>query len=117
MRHPDAALQDFLNVIRDEAAINPAFRNRLLEATQTPMVVAGAEDLMTFDPVEMLVRFDDETFARIYRSLTAAQLKSLLKAPPLPLATSSDLTGKTKPALEAMLLERVRSRAEETGRI
>jgi hypothetical protein len=50
--------------------------------------------------------------------MTAIELKGVLKAPPKPpLASASDVQGKAKPALLAMLWSRARDRAEEKGRL
>lgn len=115
---PDQALRRFLETVADEAATNVGFRNRLLLAIGSPVVFAGQEDIATVNPVELAVRYDEATFKRIYNTMSAAELKAVLKAPPKPaLASASDLTGKAKPALLAMLWNRAHDRAEEKGRI
>jgi hypothetical protein len=115
---PDQALRNFLEVIADEAAVNTAFRNRLLMATGATVVFAGEEDLSTVDPVELVVRYDEATFRRIYNALSATQLKAVLQSRPNPaLATSTDVRQKRKPDLLDMLWERARDRAEEKGRL
>jgi hypothetical protein len=115
---PDRALRRFLEVVNDEAATNTRFRNRLLFAIGGPVIFAGQEDLATVDPVELAVRYDEKTFQRIYNTMTAAELRAVLKAPPNPpLASASDVQGKAKPALLVMLWSRARDRAEEKGRL
>ena len=115
---PDQALRRFLEVVADEAATNTRFRNRLLLAIGGPIIFAGQEDIATVDPVELAVRYDETTFKRIYNTMSAIELKAILKAPPKPpLASANDVQGKAKPALLTMLWSRARDRAEEKGRL
>lgn len=118
---PQQALNRFLQAIADEAEVNPAFRNRLLQATDTPFIVEGQDDISSMDPSELAIRYDEETFRRIYGNLAVGPLTNLLKNHNL--ATKEDMkfpgvTGAAKKkAFLDMLWQRARSRAEEHGRL
>ena len=119
---PDKALRRLLAVVADEAELNPRFRNRLLLSLQTPVYFEGQDDLASVDPVELVVRYDQETFFRVYTSLKAPALQRLLKETGLASKEDMIFPKGTKAAekvelLVDMLWKRANDRAEEQGRV
>lgn len=119
---PDEALRRFLRVIADEADHNQSFRNRLLLAVQTPILIEGQDDIASLQPQELAARYDETTFKRIYTQLKAAGITKVLKNNDL--ATADDLrfpprttAAKKLEMLLDMLWRRAHSRAREEGRI
>lgn len=117
---PDQALRRFLAVVAEEADMNSGFRNRLLLALGTPILFEGQDDLISVNPVELVIRYDADTFKRIYSSLKAPALQKVLKESGL--ATKDDLTfpkgikaaDKVDRMLD-MLFDRSKDRAAELG--
>jgi hypothetical protein len=112
---PQIALSRFLDAVRDEAAVNVSFRNRLISALALEVIIEGEEEISTLDPVSLCVAKSESAFRRIYEQLPPAKLKAVLLEAEL--AKKPDLTGQTKPGLINMLYQRARNRAEERGRI
>ncbi|WP_273185505.1 hypothetical protein [Hyphomonas adhaerens] len=118
---PEQALRRFLAVVADEADMNSGFRNRLLLSLGTPVFFEGQDDLSTVDPVELIVRYDTDTFRRIYSSLKAPALQKILRETGLASKEDMVFPKGTKAAqkvelLVNMLLDRASDRAEERGR-
>ncbi|MCA8898300.1 MAG: hypothetical protein R3C00_04020 [Hyphomonas sp.] len=117
---PDQALKRFLAVVAEEADMNAGFRNRLLLALGVPVLFEGQDDIMSISPVELVVRYDQDTFRRIYATLKPPALQKVLKESGL--ATKDDLAfPKSMKAPEKldrmldMLFERASDRASERG--
>lgn len=114
---PNAALRRFLDAVADEADMNAEFRNRLLLALDVPVIFEGQDDLATVHPVELVVRYDEHTFKRIYGTLKSAALKKILVERNLASAVEAGAKGIKGPQQIELLWERARGRAEEDGRL
>ncbi len=112
---PQLALNRFLDALRDEAAVNVSFRNRLIEALALEVLIEGEEEISTLDPVSLAITKGESAFRRIYEQLNAAGIRAVLLEAKL--ATRPDLTGQNKSGLINMLYQRARNRAAERGRI
>lgn len=110
---PQLALNRFLDAVRDEAATNPGFRGRLLEALAIEIYIEGEEEISAVDPIGLARSKSEATFRRVYSQLNATALRAVLRDADL--ATATDLKGQTKASLIDMLWSRSRSRAAERG--
>lgn len=114
---PNAALRRFLDVVAQEADMNAAFRNRLLLALDVPVIFEGQDDLASVHPVELVTRYDEHTFKRIYGQLKGPALKKLLVEHGLASTAEAGAKGIKPPQQIELLWERARLRAEEDGRL
>ena len=113
---PDQALKRFLAVVAEEADMNAGFRNRLLLALGVPVLFEGQDDIMSISPVELVVRYDQDTFRRIYATLKPPALQKVLKESGL--ATKDDLAfPKSMKALDAVADHLARDRLVERRRV
>ncbi|MDX2275152.1 MAG: hypothetical protein NW206_06845 [Hyphomonadaceae bacterium] len=110
---PEVALDRFLTAIKNQADIDPAFRNNLLLALGVTVVFDGENDLANVAPHIVAAHKDELSFRAIYGRLPVAKLRSVLTKSGL--ATKSDLTGKSQDDILDMLWGRAVSRAEERG--
>jgi hypothetical protein len=92
----DAAqvLDRFFAVVRQEAADNPKFASRLLDALGVEVVFRGEAAAASVDPVQVALRGQEE-FRKTFLTFPAKTLKAISKD--FNLATPADLKGKTKP--------------------
>lgn len=113
---PNTALRRFLDVVAQEADMNAAFRNRLLLALDVPVIFEGQDDLASVHPVELVTRYDEHTFKRIYSQLKGPALKKLLVEHGLASTAEAGAKGIKPPQQIELLWERARLKAEEDGR-
>lgn len=93
---PNEALERIFEVIRQEAAANPKFASRMLEATGLTVVFQGPEAGKIADPIAMAARGDETAFRESFLSLSEKDLKAILKN--FALATDEQVKSiKTKP--------------------
>ncbi len=72
------ALSKFFDVVSEEAAANPQFARRLLEAASIKVVFRGDEATAAVDPMLVAMEGYDE-FRRTFGSMTVAQVKKIAK--------------------------------------
>lgn len=90
------ALERIFEVIRDEAAANPTFARRMLDAVGVTVVFSGPEAAKVADPIIAAARSDYASFRESFLGFTEKDLKSLIKG--FALATEEQVKGiKTKP--------------------
>jgi len=93
---PNEALERIFEVIRQEAAANPKFASRMLDATGVTVVFQGSEAGKIADPIAMAARGDEASFRESFLSLPEKDLKAILKS--YLLATEEQVKAvKTKP--------------------
>jgi len=93
---PSEALERIFEVIRDEAAANPTFARRMLDAVGVTVVFSGPEAAKVADPIIAAARSDYASFRESFLGFTEKDLKSLIKG--FALATEEQVKGiKTKP--------------------
>ncbi len=93
---PSEALDRLFTVVREEAATNPVFARRLLDAVGTPVLFQGTEAAPAVDPVIAAQRHDQAAFREMFSTFSEADLKKMLTT--FGLATAEDIKGvKTKP--------------------
>lgn len=93
---PGEALEKLFEVIREEAAANPMFARRLLDAVDVTVVFSGPEAAKVADPIVAAARGDYASFRESFIGFTEKELKGLLKG--FALATDEQIKGvKTKP--------------------
>lgn len=114
---PNIALRRFLDAVADEADMNESFRNRLVLALGSPVIFEGQDDLVSVHPVELVVRYDEHTFKRIYSQLKGPALKKLLTQHNLASSAEAGAKGIKASQQVELLWERARNRAEEDGRL
>lgn len=107
------ALNRFLQTVKDAAAEDAGFRARLIEALGVTVLYEGDEQFEGANPVSQAKRWSPEAFERIWKPAKVPQIKAALKDHNL--ATASDMKGKTKAALIAMLYTRAEEKSRETG--
>lgn len=91
---PHQALDNFFQVVRQEAVKNPDFAKRMIEAIGHPVLFRGDQAKYAVDPI-IVAKKGIEEFRTTFLSFSAADLKNMIKEHAL--ATQSDLKGKTKP--------------------
>jgi hypothetical protein len=110
---PQVALSRFLTAIKNQADMDPSFRNNLLLALGVTIVFEGENDLSSVEPHIVAARKDELSFRAIYSKLTGPKLRSLITKAKL--ASATDLRGKSPEEMMTMLWERARGRAQERG--
>ncbi|MEZ5853049.1 MAG: hypothetical protein R3D68_20640 [Hyphomicrobiaceae bacterium] len=78
-RSPDEALSLIFEVIRQEAATNPTFARRLLDAAGVPVRFTGPDAVAAADPVIAAARNEYPAFREMFLTFSEAELKKLLK--------------------------------------
>lgn len=107
------ALSRFLSTIKNQADVDPVFRNNLLIALGVTVVFDGEDDLSSIEPHVVATLKNREKFFAIYSKLTSAKLRSTLTKSKL--ASATDLRGQSQEQMLNMLWDRAKSRAEERG--
>ena len=93
---PTEALERIFEVIRQEAAANPTFSRRMLEAVGISVSFTGSDASLAADPILVAARHEYDAFREMFQTFTDAELKKMLKN--FGLATDEQLKGvKTKP--------------------
>lgn len=93
---PGEALERIFEVIREEAAANPTFARRLLDAADVTVVFSGPDAAKVADPILTAARADYAGFRESFMGFTEKDLKGLIKG--FALATDEQIKGvKTKP--------------------
>lgn len=93
---PGEALERIFEVIREEAAANPTFARRMLEAAGVTVTFTGPDAAAVADPVVAAARQDYAAFREMFQTFAEADLKKMLKG--FALATDEQIKGvKTKP--------------------
>lgn len=93
---PGEALERIFEVIREEAAANPTFARRMLEAAGVTVTFTGPDAAAIADPVVAAARHDYAAFREMFQTFPEADLKKMLKG--FALATDEQIKGvKTKP--------------------
>lgn len=100
---PDVALERIFDVIRQEAAGNPTFARRLLEAAGITVVFTGPEAAGAADPILLAARGDYAAFRESFMSFTEKDLKTLIKGHSL--ATEQQVKGVTTKPKQAGLVD------------
>ncbi len=89
----DEALDRMFAIIREEAAADPRFARRLLDALNVTVIFRGEAAVKSVDPVLVAAK-GYEHFSETFHTFKPAQLKTMLKD--YGLATAQDMKGKTK---------------------
>ena len=93
---PGEALERIFEVIREEAAGNPTFARRLLDAAGVTVVCSGPDAAKVADPILTAARTDYASFRESFLGFAEKDLKALIKG--FALATDEQIKGvKTKP--------------------
>jgi hypothetical protein len=93
---PGEALERIFEVIREEAAGNPSFARRMLDAAGVTVVFSGPEAAKVADPILTAARGDYASFRESFMGFTEKDLKGLIKG--FALATDEQVKGvKSKP--------------------
>lgn len=93
---PGETLERIFEVIREEAAANPTFARRMLEAAGVTVTFTGPDAAAVADPVVAAARHDYAAFREMFQTFAEADLKKMLKG--FALATDEQIKGvKTKP--------------------
>jgi hypothetical protein len=107
MRHdrlaPAEALDRLFDVIRQEAAANPTFARRMLDAVGVTVVFSGAEAAVAADPVLLAARGDAANFRESFATFSEKDLKALIKAHRL--ATDEQVKAVTSKPKQAGLVD------------
>lgn len=86
---PSEALDRIFAVIREEAAGNPTFARRMLDAAGVHVVFQGQEAASSVDPVIAAARMDQIAFREMFSTFSEADVKKLLTS--YGLATADDI--------------------------
>jgi hypothetical protein len=93
---PGEALERIFEVIREEAASNPKFAHRMLDAAGVTVVFSGPDAAKVADPIVAAARGDYASFRESFIGFPEKDLKGLIKG--FALATEEQVKGvKTKP--------------------
>jgi hypothetical protein len=93
---PGEALERIFEVIREEAANNPKFAHRMLDAAGVTVIFSGPDAAKVADPIVVAARGDYASFRESFLGFPEKDLKGLLKG--FALATDEQIKGvKTKP--------------------
>ncbi|NBC20084.1 MAG: hypothetical protein GVY06_03400 [Alphaproteobacteria bacterium] len=112
---PDAALNAFLEAVRDAAAEDPAFKARLIDALGFTVLYEGEEQFEGANPVSQAERWSPDAFKRIWNAARVPQIREALKNQEL--ATTSDMRGLRKAELIDLMYRRAEQKARNDGRI
>jgi hypothetical protein len=77
---PTEALDRIFTVIREEAAANPTFARRLLDAAGVPVLFQGPDASIAVDPVLVAARHDYPAFREMFLTFPEADLKKMITA-------------------------------------
>lgn len=113
---PHVALSRFLTAIKDQADVDPSFRNSLLLALGVTVYFEGEDELLNIEPHIIAARKDELQFRAIFGKLSGPKLRSVLTTKSK-LASAADVRGKSAGEMMDMLYTRARARAEERGLI
>jgi hypothetical protein len=75
---PSEALERIFRVVREEAAANPTFARRLLDAARVPVLFQGPEAANAVDPVLVAARHDYAEFREMFMTFPEADLKKMI---------------------------------------
>ena len=93
---PTQALEGIFEVIRQEAAANPTFARRMLDATGVSVAFTGLEAAAAVDPVLAAARNEYDQFREMFQTFPETDLEKMLKN--FALATDEQIRGvKTRP--------------------
>ena len=93
---PAQALERIFQVVREEAAANPTFARRMLDAAGVTVTFAGPDAAIAADPIIAAARNEYDEFREMYQTFAEGDLKKMLKN--FALATDEQIKGvKTKP--------------------
>lgn len=93
---PAEALDRIFAVVKEEAAANPKFARRLLDAAGVRVTFQGADAIKAVDPVLVAARSDYASFRESFSSFPEADLKKMITD--YGLGTKEDISSvKTKP--------------------
>lgn len=90
---PAQALERLFEVIREEAAANPKFATRMLEASGVTVAFTGPEAAIVADPVISAARLDYASYCEMFQTFSESDLKKMLKG--YSLATDEQVRGVT----------------------
>lgn len=76
---PAEALERIFEVIREEAASNPTFARRMLDAAGVTVVFSGPEASKAADPILLAARGDYAAFRESFLSFAEKDLKAMIK--------------------------------------
>jgi hypothetical protein len=112
---PGEALERIFEVIREEAASNPKFAKRMLDAAGVTVVFSGPDAAKVADPIIAAARGDYASFRESFIGFSEKGLKDLIKG--FALATSEQVKNvKTDPkqdGLVDLMWEGARRKLEE----
>lgn len=112
---PNEALEKIFEVIRLEAAANPSFARRMLDAVGVTVVFQGTEAAKMVDPIVQASRSEYADFRESFLTFSEKDLKDILKN--YSLATTEQVKNvKTKPkqsGLVDLLWDGARRKLEE----
>jgi hypothetical protein len=103
------ALDRFFQIVREEAANNPRFERRLLEAVGFHVFYRGEEALVAIDPVLVAMKGREE-FRRTFMSMRAADIRKAGKSSDL--FRSSERLPTSPGGLTELLWDRASQRLE-----
>ena len=93
---PAQALERIFQVVREEAAANPTFARRMLDAAGVTVTFTGSDAAAAADPIIVAARNEYDAFREIFQSFAEGDLKKMLKN--FALATDEQIRSvKTKP--------------------
>lgn len=99
---PSEALERLFEVIRSEAANNPVFGRRLVDALGVAVMFKGTEAVTAADPVLAAARMDFPAFRETFDTFAEKDLKAMIKS--FALATDAQVKDvKTKPKKIGMI--------------
>jgi len=94
--NPTEALERLFEVIREEAAANPTFTRRMLDALGVTVNFTGPDATLAADPVLIAARLEHDEFREMFQTFADADLRKMLKN--FGLATAEQIKNvKTKP--------------------
>ncbi|CAA2140307.1 hypothetical protein [Hyphomicrobium sp. ghe19] len=94
--NPAEALERLFEVIRQEAASNPTFARRMLDASGVTVMFSGPDAMKAADPIIVAARGDYANFRESFVGFSEKDLKAIIKG--FALATDEQVKGvKTKP--------------------
>lgn len=99
---PTDALERIFEVIRQEAASNPSFARRVLDAADVTVVFTGTDAVSAVDPILVAAKGDYAAFRESFMTFTDRDLKALIKG--FGLATDDQVKGvKSKPKASGLV--------------
>lgn len=104
------ALDRVLEELRREFAANPEFAHRVVRALGANVVFGSAQAAKLLNPVELVANKPEAEIDATLDSLTPADLKKVANGAKL--ATTSDMSGLSKPDLIALIKRRATARLD-----